>query len=329
MATFLREVAKERAASIVTLTLVAELMRLISRARQAGHPHPPRGGHHRPRRDAPAGRRSGAPGAGRPRGHHRLQRPPARRRHLGRGGHRRRVPRRRACSSRRRSPSSARGSPSCPRPRDVEVPRPDEALRRSFVSARLAALGPGALGLSAGYTVEAMVADAKGLTLRDLDDLLTAAQRSPDQFRIDRAAVVAIVNRTLQERLGSIITVVYPSTRWPMSSASAPSSSGSTGCAGASTIPSVRPRASPSSDPTGPARRSSSRRSPARPTGRSSRSARSAASGTARPTSSPRPSQPASRPSAASSSWSTKRTSPSARCTIARRTRPRRDWPVT
>ena len=65
-------------------------------------------------------------------------------------------------------------------------------------------------GLGEGYSVEALVADAKGLTLRDLDDLLTAAQRSPDQYRIDRAAVVGIVNRTLQERLGSIITVVYP-----------------------------------------------------------------------------------------------------------------------
>jgi hypothetical protein len=38
VATFLREVAKERSASIVTLTLVAELLRLISRARLQGIP---------------------------------------------------------------------------------------------------------------------------------------------------------------------------------------------------------------------------------------------------------------------------------------------------
>ncbi|HEY8167839.1 MAG TPA: ATP-binding protein [Candidatus Limnocylindrales bacterium] len=92
----------------------------------------------------------------------------------------------------------------------VDVPRPGEATRRTFVTERLAAMGDKPPGLDPAYPVDALVADAKGLTLRDLDDLLTAAQRSPDAFRIDRASVVAIVNRTLQERLGSIITVVYP-----------------------------------------------------------------------------------------------------------------------
>jgi hypothetical protein len=209
VATFLREVAKERAASIVTLTLVAELLRLISRARKLGIPIRPVAAiiDHAETllpagdlaRQAPVDREAITVFSD-------LLRDDA-------------IWAEAATADAYPdvllliAPTVAELSPriaELPKTARVEVPRPDEALRRSFVSARLAALGPGALGLSDGYTVEALVADAKGLTLRDLDDLLTAAQRSPDQFTIDRPAVVAIVNRTLQERLGSIITVVYP-----------------------------------------------------------------------------------------------------------------------
>ena len=209
MATFLREVAKERAASIVTLTLVAELMRLISRARRLGIPiRPVAAIIDHAETLLPAGDLA------------RLA--PVDREAIT------------IFSDLLRddgiwaeaatadaypdviiliAPTVAELSTriaDLPKTAHVEVPRPDEGLRRSFVSARLAALGSGLAGLGEGYSIEALVADAKGLTLRDLDDLLTAAQRSPDQFRIDRPAVVAIVNRTLQERLGSIITVVYP-----------------------------------------------------------------------------------------------------------------------
>jgi len=209
VATFLREVAKERAASIVTLTLVAELMRLISRARRLGIPiRPVAAIIDHAETLLPAGDLA------------RLA--PVDREAIT------------IFSDLLRddgiwaeaatadaypdviiliAPTVAELSPriaDLPKTAHVEVPRPDEGLRRSFVSARLAALGSGLAGLGEGYSIEALVADAKGLTLRDLDDLLTAAQRSPDQFRIDRPAVVAIVNRTLQERLGSIITVVYP-----------------------------------------------------------------------------------------------------------------------
>ena len=216
VATFLREVSRERAASIVTLTLVAELLRLISRARRLGIPmRPVAAVIDHAETLLPAGDLA------------RLA--PVDREAIS------------VFSDLLRddgiwaeaatadaypdlviliAPTVAELSPrvaDLPKTAHVEVPRPDEALRRAFVTARLAALGTESAGsgaapagLAEGYSIEALVADAKGLTLRDLDDLLTAAQRSPDQFRIDRAAVVAIVNRTLQERLGSIITVVYP-----------------------------------------------------------------------------------------------------------------------
>jgi len=221
VATFLREVARERAASIVTLTLVAELLRLISRARRQGIPiRPVAAIIDHAETLLPAGDLA------------RLA--PVDREAIS------------VFSDLLRDEgiwaeaATADAYPDVviliaptvadlsgrvadlPKTARVEVPRPDEAQRRAFVTARLAALEaggpsttgpPGAgepAGLGPGYTIEALVTDAKGLTLRDLDDLLTAAQRSPDQFRIDRASVVAIVNRTLQERLGSIITVVYP-----------------------------------------------------------------------------------------------------------------------
>jgi hypothetical protein len=209
VATFLREVARERAASLVTLTLVAELMRLVSRAREAGIPVRPVAAivdHAEallPAGDlarlAPVDREAITIVSD-------LLRDDA-------------IWAEAATADAYPdvvlliAPTVAELSPriaELPKTARVEVPRPDEALRRSFVDDRLAALGPGVAGLGEDYPVEELVRDAKGLTLRDLDDLLTAAQRSPEQFRIDREAVVAIVNRTLQERLGSIITVVYP-----------------------------------------------------------------------------------------------------------------------
>ncbi len=209
VATFLREVTRERAASLVTLTLVAELMRLVSRAREAGIPVRPVAAiidHAEallPAGDlarlAPVDREAITIFSD-------LLRDDA-------------IWAEAATADAYPdvvlliAPTVAELSTriaELPKTARVEVPRPDEALRRSFVDDRLAALGPGVAGLGEDYPVEGLVRDAKGLTLRDLDDLLTAAQRSPEQFRIDRDAVVAIVNRTLQERLGSIITVVYP-----------------------------------------------------------------------------------------------------------------------
>ena len=55
-----------------------------------------------------------------------------------------------------------------------------------------------------------LAVDSKGLTLRALDDLVTSAQRDPETYHLDRAAVVTAVNRVLQDRLGTIINVVYP-----------------------------------------------------------------------------------------------------------------------
>ena len=93
----------------------------------------------------------------------------------------------------------------------IDVPAPDEATRLAFLRDRLAARASSGDGpLPDGYTVEALSVDSKGLTLRALDDLVTAAQRDPATYRIDRAAVVTAVNRVLQDRLGSIINVVYP-----------------------------------------------------------------------------------------------------------------------
>lgn len=209
VATFLKETARERSASIVTLTLVAELMRLIRRARDAAIPvRPVAAIIDHAEALLPAGDLA------------RLA--PVDREAIT------------VFSDLLRddgiwaeaatadaypdvillvAPTLAELSSriaDLPKTARVEVPRPDEAVRREFVADRLAALGPGAAGLDGDYSVDELVADAKGLTLRDLDDLLTAAQRSPEQFRIDRDAVVTIVNRTLQERLGSIITVVYP-----------------------------------------------------------------------------------------------------------------------
>jgi hypothetical protein len=92
----------------------------------------------------------------------------------------------------------------------IDVPAPDEATRLAFLRDRLASRGGGVNALPDGYAVEALSVDSKGLTLRALDDLVTAAQRDPATYRIDRASVVSAVNRVLQDRLGSIINVVYP-----------------------------------------------------------------------------------------------------------------------
>jgi hypothetical protein len=96
----------------------------------------------------------------------------------------------------------------------IDVPAPDEATRLAFLRDRLAARAQGRAGsagaLPDGYTVEALSVDSKGLTLRALDDLVTAAQRDPATYHLDRGAVVTAVNRVLQDRLGSIINVVYP-----------------------------------------------------------------------------------------------------------------------
>ncbi|MET1231234.1 MAG: ATP-binding protein [Candidatus Limnocylindrales bacterium] len=209
VATFVREVNKERVASIVTLTLVAELMRLISRARRLGIPIRPVAAiidHAEtllPAGDlarlAPVDREAITVFSD-------LLRDDAMWAEAATADA---YPDVILLVAPTVAELSARIA-ELPKTARVEIPRPDEALRRSFVTARLAPLGPDVAGLSEDYSIDALVADAKGLTLRDLDDLLTAAQRSPEQFRIDRAAVVAIVNRTLQERLGSIITVVYP-----------------------------------------------------------------------------------------------------------------------
>ena len=92
----------------------------------------------------------------------------------------------------------------------VTVPLPDEATRAAFVRSRLAGLGAPFVELAPGYALERFVADARGLTVRALDDLLTAARRDPSAFSIDRAAIVGAVNTILQERLGPIIKLVDP-----------------------------------------------------------------------------------------------------------------------
>jgi hypothetical protein len=97
-----------------------------------------------------------------------------------------------------------------PKVATVSVPTPDEATRSAFLRDRIAAPGARPVALEAGYTLESLGRDSRGLTLRALDDLVTGAQRDPDTYRLDRAAVVAAVNRVLQDRLGSIIRVVYP-----------------------------------------------------------------------------------------------------------------------
>lgn len=92
----------------------------------------------------------------------------------------------------------------------IDVPAPDEATRLAFLRDRLARAGTSPTALVGDYTVEALAVDSKGLTLRALDDLVTAAQRDPATYRLDRPAVVSAVNRVLQDRLGTIINVVYP-----------------------------------------------------------------------------------------------------------------------
>ena len=92
----------------------------------------------------------------------------------------------------------------------VAVPTPDEATREAYLRDRAGAPGARPVALGGDYTMEGLARDSRGLTLRALDDLVTGAQRDPDAYRLDRAAVVAAVNRVLQDRLGSIIRVVYP-----------------------------------------------------------------------------------------------------------------------
>ena len=93
----------------------------------------------------------------------------------------------------------------------VDVPAPDEATRLAFLRERLGRAAPGgATSVVGDYPVESLAVDAKGLTLRALDDLVTAAQRDPATYKLDRAAVITAVNRVLQDRLGTIINVVYP-----------------------------------------------------------------------------------------------------------------------
>lgn len=92
----------------------------------------------------------------------------------------------------------------------IEVPLPDEAERDRFVRARVARFAGGFRGLAEDYSLDRLVVDSKGLTLRALDDLLTAAQRDPDAGQLDRDSIVALVNGLLQERLGTIIKLVYP-----------------------------------------------------------------------------------------------------------------------
>ena len=333
IATFLREVAKERAASIVTLTLVAELLRLISRARKLGIPMRPVAAHHRPRGDAPAGRRSGATGTRRPRGDHRLRRPLARRCHLGRGGDRRRLPGRGAAHRADGRRAQPHASPSCPRPRASKSRGRIEALRRSFVSARLAALGPGALGLSAPRATRSRPWSPTPRASRCATSTICSPPLSARLISSGSTVPRSWPSSTVRSRSvwARSITVDFPEhTMADVVRLQRPEAQARPSAAAISTIPSGRPRASPSSDPMAPARRSSSRRSPARPTGRSSRWARSAASGTARRTSSPRPSQRACRPSAASFAPG-RRSACRLRldALIGRRTRPRRDWLVT
>ena len=99
---------------------------------------------------------------------------------------------------------------SLPRTVRIDVPIPDEAARGRFVRARVARFQGGFRGLAEDYPLERLVVDSKGLTLRALDDLLTAAHRDPDSGRLDRDTLVAVVNGLLQERLGTIIKLVYP-----------------------------------------------------------------------------------------------------------------------
>ena len=92
----------------------------------------------------------------------------------------------------------------------VDVPSPDEGTRKAFLRDRLERVGAPTNTLVGDYTIDRLAVDSKGLTLRALDDLVTAAQRDPAGYPLDRAAVIKAVNRVLQERLGTIINVVYP-----------------------------------------------------------------------------------------------------------------------
>jgi hypothetical protein len=92
----------------------------------------------------------------------------------------------------------------------VIVSAPDDATREAFVRGRLAALGGEPGDVAPGYPTTDFVADTRGLTIRALDDLVTASQRDPESFALDRKAIVAAVNTALQERLGPIIRVVHP-----------------------------------------------------------------------------------------------------------------------
>jgi ATPase family protein associated with various cellular activities (AAA) len=97
-----------------------------------------------------------------------------------------------------------------PKVAQITVPAPGDAARGAFVRARLAALGGDLVEVAPGYPMTAFVTDTRGLTIRALDDLVTAAQRDPEAFALDREAIVAAVNNALAERLGPIIRVVHP-----------------------------------------------------------------------------------------------------------------------
>lgn len=95
-----------------------------------------------------------------------------------------------------------------PKTTHVEIPLPDVEARRAFVGAKSEAQPitfdyPGSTD-----PAEDLVQDARGLSIRALDDAITRAHRSGSP--VGRAAVVSQVNATLQARLGSVIKIVYP-----------------------------------------------------------------------------------------------------------------------
>lgn len=97
---------------------------------------------------------------------------------------------------------------SLPRTVHIEVGLPDESLREAFARARIEQRPVMFDPLWAEDPLRALVQDARGLTLRALDDVLTSAHRTGTPA--SRRSVLQQVNSELKTKLGSIVNVVYP-----------------------------------------------------------------------------------------------------------------------
>lgn len=92
----------------------------------------------------------------------------------------------------------------------VHVSLPDDAALHAFITLRLEQFPIANLYEGTDDPVSNLVNDARGLAIRTLDDLITAASRDPDGSPLTRKAITQEVNRQLMIELGETVKFVRP-----------------------------------------------------------------------------------------------------------------------